>query len=89
MNLDIDPLDGFAVANWDAGFGDFTLRPDLATLRMIPWQPASAPVICDCLRHDGSVVAEAPRSVLRRQLGDVAATGLDGGRRERTRILSL
>ncbi|HOY60218.1 MAG TPA: glutamine synthetase, partial [Verrucomicrobiota bacterium] len=37
VNLDMDPLDGFAVANWDAGFGDFTLRPDLATLRVIPW----------------------------------------------------
>lgn len=76
VNLDMDPLDGFAVANWDAGFGDFTLRPDLATLRVIPWQPASALVICDCLRHDGSVVAEAPRSVLRRQLDGVRRLGL-------------
>ena len=23
VNLEMDPLDGFKVANWDAGFGDF------------------------------------------------------------------
>src|SRR4030095_12192570 len=67
-NLDMDPLDGFKVANWDAGFGDFEMRPDLATLRVLPWQNASALVICDYVREDGSLVAEAPRFVLRNQL---------------------
>jgi len=68
VNLDMDPLDGFKVASWDAGFGDFALRPDLATLRVLPWQPGAALVICDHVRPDGVLVAEAPRSVLRRQL---------------------
>ncbi len=68
VNLDMDPLDGFKVASWDAGFGDFALRPDLTTLRLLPWQPGAALVLCDHVRHDGSLVAEAPRSVLRRQL---------------------
>lgn len=76
VNLEMDPLDGFAVANWDAGFGDFVMRPDLATLRPIPWQQGTALVICDYLRHDGSVVAEAPRSVLRRQLEELRRLGL-------------
>src|SRR5512137_614022 len=48
VNLDMDPLDGFKVANWDAGFGDFALRPDLSTLRLLPWQPGAALVLCDC-----------------------------------------
>jgi len=68
VNLDMDPLDGFKVASWDAGFGDFALRPDLETLRVLPWQPGAALVICDHVRPDGKLVAEAPRSVLRRQL---------------------
>jgi glutamine synthetase len=67
-NLEMDPLDGFKVANWDAGFGDFELRPDLSTLRLLPWQAGTALVICDYVKHDGSLVEEAPRSVLRRQL---------------------
>jgi glutamine synthetase len=77
VNLEMDPLDGFKVASWDAGFGDFNLRPDLGTLRGLPWQPGTALVICDHLRRDGSLVAEAPRSVLRRQLDRLAARGLD------------
>ncbi len=76
VNLEMDPLDGFKVANWNAGFGDFTLQPDLATLRRLPWQPGAALVICDHLKHDGSLVAESPRSVLRHQLDRLKALGL-------------
>jgi glutamine synthetase len=68
VNVDMDPLEGFKVANWEAGFGDFAFRPDLATLRVLPWQTATALVLCDCVRHDGSGVAEAPRSVLQTQV---------------------
>ncbi len=75
VNLEMDPLDGFKVANWDAGFGDFEMRPDLETLRVLPWQPATALVLCDYLRHDGKFVAEAPRSVLRRQLDQIGKLG--------------
>jgi glutamine synthetase len=75
VNLEMDPLDGFKVASWEKGFGDFTLQPDLGTLRIIPWQAAAALVICDHVKHDGGLVAEAPRSVLRRQLERVEADG--------------
>lgn len=77
VNLEMDPLDGFAVANWDTGFGDFEFRPDPATLRRLPWQPGSVLVLCDYVRPDGALVAEAPRSVLRAQLDRLAAAGLD------------
>jgi len=76
VNLEMDPLDGFELANWASGFGDFELRPDPATLRLIPWQTATALVICDLYKTDGTMVAEAPRSVLRRQLEKVRALGL-------------
>ena len=75
VNLEMDPLEGFAVANWEAGFGDFEFAPDLSTLRILPWQAGSALVICDFRRADGELVAEAPRSVLRRQLERLEAKG--------------
>jgi len=75
VNLDMDPLDGFKVASWEKGFGDFAWKPDLATLRVLPWQPATAFVLCDFVREDGSLVAEAPRSVLQRQLQLLAQQG--------------
>src|ERR1044071_4824913 len=68
VNMEMDPLDGFKVASWEAGFGDFAFRPDIQTLRVLPWQTATALVICDYVREDGSLVREAPRSVLRQQL---------------------
>ncbi len=79
VNLEMDPLDGFKVASWEAGFGDFAFRPDLQTLRPIPWQPGAALVICDFVRHDGSLVKEAPRSVLRRQIELLKQQGFSCG----------
>lgn len=77
VNLEMDPLDGFKVASWEKGFGDFSLQPDLDTLRLIPWQPGAALVICDHVMHDGRFVPEAPRSVLRRQLARLERKGFD------------
>lgn len=75
VNLEMDPLDGFQLANWDKGYGDFEIRPDFATLRVLPWQPGTALAICDTLHADGQRVAEAPRSVLRAQIEALARRG--------------
>ncbi len=72
-------MDGFAVANWDAGFGDFEMSPDMGTLRELPWQPGAALVVCDYRKEDGSLVAEAPRSLLHGQLEVLAKKGLKSG----------
>jgi len=76
VNMEMDPLDGFQVASWSAGFGDFALQPDLDTIRVLPWQAGAALVICDHARHDGTLVEESPRSVLRRQLALLKKPGL-------------
>lgn len=68
VNLEMDPMEGFTLANWEKGFGDFELRPDLSTIRLLPWQTGAAMVLCDFHHHGGQIVAEAPRSVLRRQV---------------------
>ena len=68
VNIEMDPMDGFKVANWEAGFGDFEMRPDLETFRILPWQTGAALAICDFLHEDGKRVAEAPRSVLCAQI---------------------
>ncbi len=76
LNIEMDPLEGFKLANWESGFGDFAMTPDCSTLRLLPWQRAAALVICDLHHEDGKLVAEAPRSVLRRQVERLAAKGL-------------
>lgn len=75
-NMEMDPVGGFALANWDKGFGDFAMIPDPSSLRVIPWQPGAAMVMCDLQHHDGKLVEEAPRTVLRRQVERLAAQSL-------------
>src|SRR5438552_757800 len=68
VNIEMEPMDGFKLANWEKGFGDFEWRPDFSTLRLVPWQAASALVLCDLHHHEGRAVDEAPRTVLRNQV---------------------
>ena len=55
---------------------DIRLRPDPATIRLVPWyEEATAQVISDCFHHDGSPVEISSRHVLRRVLGLYAERG--------------
>jgi len=76
VNMEMDPQDGYRLANWDAGFGDFEMRPDLGATYLLPWEEASALVFCDFHHHDGKPVEQAPRTILRRQVERLAARGL-------------
>src|SRR6202049_1215083 len=68
LEMEMDPVPGYAIASWERGYGDFGLRPHLSTLRRIPWHEATALVLCDVQWHDGSPVAPSPRQVLNAQL---------------------
>jgi glutamine synthetase len=73
VDMEMEPIPGFKLANWESGYGDFALKPDLSTLRVLPWQTATALVLCDMLQHNGKPVEESPRAVLRRQLDALRA----------------
>ena len=76
LEMEMDPVPGYALASWERGYGDFGLQPDLATLRRIPWLEATALVLCDVVWHDGSPVAPPPRQVLKAQVQRAEALGL-------------
>ncbi|WP_394438447.1 glutamine synthetase family protein [Streptomyces sp. SGAir0957] len=76
VDAEMNTVDGYAMSSWDRGYGDFAMRPDLATLRRIPWHPGSALLIADLAWEDGSPVVAAPRQILRRQLERLAGHGL-------------
>jgi glutamine synthetase len=63
------------MSSWERGYGDFVMKPDLETLRMIPWHPGTAFCMADVLWHDGSPVVASPRQILRRQLDRLAERG--------------
>ena len=57
---------------------DMHLRPDLSTVRIVPWATdPTAQVIHDCYDRDGVMIPYAPRSVLRRICDLYAAEGWD------------
>jgi glutamine synthetase len=73
----MDPVPGYEIASWERGYGDFGLRPDMSTLRRIPWHEATAMVQCDVEWHDGTPVAPSPRQVLRAQVEKAHGLGLE------------
>jgi len=75
LDMDMDPVPGYEIASWEQGYGDFGFRPDLSTLRRIPWLEATALVLCDVEWHDGSPVQPSPRQVLKAQLERASAAG--------------
>jgi glutamine synthetase len=68
VDVDMNTVDGYAMSSWSQGYGDFVLRPDLSTLRLLPWHEGTALVLCDVEWEDGTPVVASPRQVLRRQL---------------------
>jgi glutamine synthetase len=77
VDVDMEPLPGYRFANWDNGYGDVVAKPDLSTLRLLPWLEGSAMVVCDVTDVDGAPVEVSPRQVLRRQIERARQLGLD------------
>src|SRR4051812_28735371 len=75
VDVEMNTVQGFAMSSWETGYGDFVFRPDLATLRPVPWLERTALVVADLEWEDGSRVAASPRQILRRQLARLAERG--------------
>ena len=76
VDVDMRVLPGYRFANWEKGYGDVACRPDLTTLRLVPWLDATALVVCDLLDVEtGEPVEVAPRQILRRQVERAHAAG--------------
>ncbi|MGK5738965.1 glutamine synthetase family protein [Micromonospora sp. URMC 103] len=77
VDVDMNTVDGYAMSSWERGYGDFAMKPDLATLRRVPWQPGTALLLADLEWLDGSgPVVASPRQILRHQLDRLAGHGL-------------
>jgi len=67
-DVDMEPLPGYQLTSWATGYHDVRLRPDLATLRRLPWLEKTALVLCDVCDEAGHPVPESPRQILQRQV---------------------
>jgi glutamine synthetase len=71
MDVDNEPLPGFAFTSWDKGYGDLHADPDFNTIRRLPWLEKTALLLCD------PDVEVAPRHILRRQVDRARAMGFN------------
>ena len=77
VDIEMEPVPGYKATSWELGYGDFTLKPDMATLRRVPWLPGTALVICDVVdHHTHEDVPHSPRAMLKKQLGRLEAMKL-------------
>lgn len=67
-DIDMEPVPGYAVSSWEKGYGDFVLKPDMRTLRRIPWLEGTALVLADVLDHHYKDLPHSPRAMLKSQV---------------------
>ena len=77
VDVDMNTVEGYAMSSWERGYGDFVFKPDMDTLRLVPWQEGTALVTCDLVWEDGSPVVASPRQILKRQLERLSERGLE------------
>jgi glutamine synthetase len=69
---------GYAASSWERGYGDYVMKPDLDTLRPVPWLEGTVMVLCDVLdHHTHQPVPHAPRTILKKQIARLKALGFD------------
>ena len=67
-DIDMEPVPGYQAASWEKGYGDFVMKPDLGTIRHLPWLEGTAIVLCDVQDHHHHDIAHSPRGILKRQI---------------------
>ncbi|MEO0544212.1 MAG: glutamine synthetase family protein [Pseudomonadota bacterium] len=76
-DLEMATPDGYASSSWEQGYGDYVMKPDLSTLRPMPWLECTAMVLCDILdHHTHAPVSHSPRQVLKAQIARCETIGL-------------
>jgi glutamine synthetase len=75
VDVEMTPVEGYAMSSWERGYGDFVMTPDMATLRRVPWQPGTAMVLADVGWENGAPVVASPPQVLRAQIARLGERG--------------
>ncbi|NML73111.1 glutamine synthetase [Rhizobium sp. S-51] len=76
-DMEMETVSGYKATSWEKGYGDYTMKPDLSTLRRVPWLEGTALVLCDVQdHHTHADVPHSPRAILKKQVARLEAMGL-------------
>jgi glutamine synthetase len=70
-------LPNLKFSNWERGFADIVMKPDLATFALVPWEEHVASCVCDLWTEHGEHVTISPRYVLGRVVERARALGYE------------
>lgn len=77
-DLEMYTVEGYASTSWQSGYGDYVMKPDLSTLRPVPWLEGTVMVMCDVLdHHTHKEVPHSPRAMLKKQIARLNELGFD------------
>ena len=74
-DMEMNTPDGFALMNWETGYGDWIADPLWESLRIVPWLEKTAIVLSDTVDHHGTEIPVSPRTILKRQADKAAGMG--------------
>jgi len=77
-DLEMATPSGYASTSWQSGYGDYVMKPDLSTIRPVPWLEGTALVLCDVLdHHTHEPISHSPRAILKKQIKRLETLGLE------------
>ncbi|MFT7369956.1 MAG: glutamine synthetase [Alteromonas macleodii] len=77
-DIEMATPNGYASSSWEAGYGDYVMKPDLSTIRLVTWLEGTAMVLCDVLdHHTHQPVPHSPRAILKKQIARLEAMGFE------------
>ena len=76
-DMEMNTPEGFALMNWETGYGDWIASPVWDTLRVLPWLEKTALVLSDTIVEEtGQEIAVSPRTILKRQVERARKAGI-------------
>ncbi|TDK38904.1 glutamine synthetase [Rhizobium deserti] len=76
-DIEMETVSGYKSSSWEQGYGDYTMKPDLTTLRKLPWLEGTALVLCDVYdHHTHAEVPHSPRAILKKQVKRLEDMGM-------------
>ncbi|MGH2407283.1 MAG: glutamine synthetase family protein [Candidatus Limnocylindrales bacterium] len=75
-DMEMNTPDGFALMNWETGYGDWIAAPVWDSLRVLPWLEKTALVLADTIDEETHTeIPVSPRTILKRQVAAAADMG--------------
>ncbi len=75
-DMEMNTPDGFALMNWETGYGDWIASPVWESMRVLPWLEKTAIVLSDTINEETHAeIPVSPRTILKRQVAAAAEMG--------------